>query len=104
MAYGEWGGLTKHSPEFRAMFTREAVISSDWYQQRLEAKQQQDIRRAKGILGHIASVRANDPGEAISTRLGLASRRDQAQAELARVSDPAYVDFVKGSIGAQPFD
>ncbi len=103
MAHGEHDGLTEHSPEFRAMFTREAVIESDWYHERLEAKQSQDIRLNKRLLGHIASVRAQDPSGQVSRRLHLSTRRQQAQSELDRVSAPAYLDFLAGSIGAQPF-
>lgn len=37
MAEGEWNGMTADAPEFRAIFSREAVLASDWYKARLLA-------------------------------------------------------------------
>ena len=91
-------------PADKKSVPQKAFIESDWYQKGLVTKQRQDIRRAKLILGYIASVRASDTSGAISDRLGLSPRRDNAQAELDRVSDGAYVEFLKGAIGAQPFE
>lgn len=104
MAFGEYEGLGQHSAEFRALFTREAVLASDWYRERLRTKQAQDIRLGKRLLAHITSVKAGDATGEVDARLDLASRLAQAQAELERVSAPAYLDFLAGSIGAQSFD
>ena len=38
MAYGEFEGKSITDPAIRALFTREALIASDWYQARLDAK------------------------------------------------------------------
>ena len=43
MAHGNYQGLTEKDAAFRAMFTRDALLQSDWYRQRLEAQQQHDI-------------------------------------------------------------
>jgi hypothetical protein len=32
MAKGEYEGMKLHDPEFRALFNREKILSSDWYQ------------------------------------------------------------------------
>ena len=39
MAYGQYEGMSINDPELRELFTRENLIKSDWYQQRIEAKQ-----------------------------------------------------------------
>ena len=40
MATGKYNGMDAHHPDFRAMFTRESLLASDWYRERLEIKQQ----------------------------------------------------------------
>jgi hypothetical protein len=38
MAHGEHEGKNLRHPDIRALFTREAMLASDWYQARLDAK------------------------------------------------------------------
>ena len=104
MAFGDFNGLTVGSPEFRAMFTRESVLASEWYRERLVTAQSQAIRRSGRLIRHIASARLRDTTGEITARLGLDDRAERARSDLQRVSDPSYVDFLEGSIGAQPFD
>src|SRR5690606_3680646 len=40
MAEGSYEGKTVHDSDFRAMFTRESLLKSDWYMERLTTKQQ----------------------------------------------------------------
>ncbi len=104
MAYGDYDGMKHNSPEFREMFTREAVLNSDWYHTRLKTKQVRDIHHATRLLGHLDKVCDSDVTGEISARLDLESRRNYAQAELERCSDPDYLVFIRGSLGAQPFE
>ena len=57
------------------MFTREALLESDWYLDRLKAKQRRDVAfwTARGDAG-----------------------------QLDRVSAPAYLEELVGTIGADP--
>ena len=43
MAHGEYRGMSYRDEEFRKMFTLESLESSDWYRERLDAKQKVDI-------------------------------------------------------------
>ena len=43
MARGSYEGKTASDPEIRALFTREALLASDWYRERLAMKQQRDV-------------------------------------------------------------
>lgn len=104
MAFGEYDGLTQHSPEFRVQFTRESVLQSDWYAERLQAKQRQDIGTTKRLIAHIEAARAQDPTGEVEARMGLQRRAARARAELARVSAPGHLAFLRGAVGAQPFD
>jgi hypothetical protein len=42
MAHGQCQGMTAHSPDLRQMFTRDYLLASDWYQQRLRTRQQRE--------------------------------------------------------------
>ena len=43
MAHGSYQRKGVDDPEIRAMFTREALLASDWYRERLRVKQQRDV-------------------------------------------------------------
>ena len=43
MVNGSSNGMTLDDPRFRGMFTREAVLGSDWYQQRLRMRQTKEV-------------------------------------------------------------
>lgn len=43
MTSGVWEGKTADHPVVRTLFTRHYLISSDWYAERLRAKQTRDI-------------------------------------------------------------
>ncbi|MDQ6965679.1 MAG: hypothetical protein Q9M23_02005, partial [Mariprofundaceae bacterium] len=42
MVHGSYEGMTVDDPAFRAMFTRESLMQSDWYKERLIIKQSRD--------------------------------------------------------------
>jgi hypothetical protein len=102
MAYGSYEGKDAHHPEIRALFTREALLASEWYRERLTIKQQRDValweRHARSLTEFLA--RAGHQEEA--QRLGIAARLEHARAELERVSAPQYRSSLIGTIGADP--
>jgi hypothetical protein len=99
MAHGEWEGKGVADPRVRAMFTRESVLESDWYKERLRAKQERDIAL---WIRHIAALEAfvSGPG---SAQFDVRSRLAEARAQMARVSSVAYLAELVGTIGADPF-
>ena len=87
MAGRKFGDLTLDDPRLRAMFTREAVLASDWYTERLRHKQTKDaalwerhLRFIDGRAGDYAAAR------------GIA----------ARVNSSIYLTDLVGTIGADP--
>jgi hypothetical protein len=83
MAYGHYDGKPVTDPEIRGLFTRERLLESEWYKERLRVKQSRDV--------------------ALWTRHVTATRSDAAKAGLERVSSPAYLAELVGTIGADPF-
>ena len=102
MARGSYEGKTASDPEIRALFTREALLASDWYRERLATKQQRDValwaRHTRSLREFL--TRAGHRDEA--NRLGIASLLEHARAELERVSAPEYLATLVGTIGADP--
>ncbi len=99
MAHGTWEGKGVDHPEVRAMFTREALLASDWYAERLRVKQERDVALWRR---HVASLEAFR-GAAGSEEIDLDARLTAARAQLARVSGDAYLEELVGTIGADPF-
>lgn len=102
MAYGHYENKSIQDPEIRAMFTREAMLKSDWYKQRLVTKQQRDtvlcMRNIKALEDFMGR-----PGYAVeAARLGVHDRLKEAQKELARVSSSSYLKWLEGTLGADP--
>lgn len=97
---GAAAGLAE--PAFRALFAREAVLASDWYQARLAAQQTQDVRRWRAHVAYLERFlqRVGYAGEA--ERLGIPARLAAAQRELTRVEQPAYAASLRGTLGLDP--
>lgn len=102
MAYGHWEGKDAHHPELRAMFTREALLSSEWYKARLIIKQQRDILLWERHTAYLADFLALPSHRAEAERLLVPERLEQAERELLRVRDKAYLNDLSGTIGADP--
>ena len=102
MAEGRFGDWDEHHPEFRALFTREALLASDWYRERLEIRQ----RNERSLWGrHVSSLGAflaRYPEVEARPRLDLGGRLRRARAQLEHVSRPEYVDELVGTLGADP--
>jgi hypothetical protein len=82
MAHGDYEGRDAHHPEIRAMFTRESLLASDWYAQRLRHKQRRDI--------------------ALWERHLAATGSEAARTRLEKVRSADYLEELVGTIGADP--
>ena len=102
MAYGQHEGRTERDPEVRRLFTRESLLSSDWYQGRLMAKQQRDITLWKRHCDDLAAG-LREYGEAnLALAETICRRQALAAAELTRVQRPEYITDLIGTLGAEP--
>jgi hypothetical protein len=100
MATGQYEGKDAHHPEIRALFTREALLASDWYQQRLETKQQRDADLWERHCAYLSAFLAKETHQDVAERLDIAGRLQQAQTKLAYIRTPAYLGSLRGTIGA----
>ncbi len=100
MATGEYEGLDSESPAFRALFTREYLLASDWYQERLRIKRDREIAL---LERHLAYIEARlEEGEALTgvAPPALREKQQQVQGELQRRGEPEYLQSLQGSLGA----
>ncbi|MES9855720.1 MAG: hypothetical protein ABW166_03830 [Sedimenticola sp.] len=102
MATGEYEGKDVHHPEIRAMFTRDYLLSSDWYAQRLEIKQQRESQLWQRHCDYLKSF-LERPGYAdAAEKLSIQERLDSAQQRLSYVQSGDYRKSLVGTLGADP--
>jgi hypothetical protein len=92
------------SPEFRVLFTREAVLASDWYAQRLDAKQAAAGARAHAGLASIERFVSTPGNDEPSARLDLVARIEAARAETHRLAGLQFREQLIGTVGSTPLD
>ncbi len=92
----------EHS-EIRALFTRENMLSSDWYAERLAAKQNVDIRQWDRHVRTLRTFLAKDNYAEEAARIGISDRLARAQKNLETVRSADYLQHLHGTIGAQPW-
>jgi hypothetical protein len=102
MARGSYEGKTEQDPSVRQLFTRESLLASDWYHERLATKQQRDImlwERHRDYLDTYLRERSNaEPAELDL----IVSRQQVVAAELTRLRRPEYLTELIGTLGAEP--
>ena len=99
MAQGHWEGKGIGDPEVRAMFTRESMLSSAWYNERLQVKQRKDIALWQRRVAALESFRREGLP---AININIAKRLSIARDQMARTSSPAYLEELRGTIGADP--
>ena len=102
MANGMWHGLDASHPEVRRMFTKEYLLQSDWYRERLLCKQQVDTDFWKRNIKYISNY-LNEPRRSESANeLRLPSRLEFAKRQLERVSNEKFLAELVGTLGTDP--
>jgi phosphoenolpyruvate carboxykinase (diphosphate) len=95
-------GKTLGDTEIRALFRRENVLSSDWYHERLRAKQGVDARLWERHVNYLERFQRNPSYAGVAERMGIAQRLEAARTKLAEVHAPDYVERLVGMTGAEP--
>ena len=102
MAHGDHNGKTIADPEIREMFTREALLQSDWYRRRLATKKDRDIAHWKAFEQRLVEYLAGEQHEESCEELNLRDRLAYARQKLADAQSPGYEDQLVGTLGADP--
>ncbi len=95
-------GLTLNDRALRELFTRDHLLRSAWYAERLDAKQRNDATLWRR---HVQSLELflDQPHYAdVAARMKITDRLKHARAEKTRMESGGYRDSLVGTIGVQP--
>ncbi len=102
MAHGAFEGKDAHHPDIRRLFTLEALQASDWYRERLTAKQCVDERLwRRHVAAQDAWLAENAAGGSALTAQ-MRQRREFAAGQLDRVTASGYLESLRGTLGVDP--
>ena len=104
MLHDEWEAKGLGHPEVRKLFTREAVLASDWYAARLAAKQRIDRQLWRRHVEYLNRFLKQASHADEAARLGIAERLTRARTALKRAEAAAYVEELRGTLGAEPIE
>ena len=94
MATGSYEGKDAHHLEVREMFTKENLLKSEWYRERLATKQQRDVALWKRHADYLAKFDGDGDG------IDVAARKQYVQSQLATAEAKGYLDQLVGTLGA----
>jgi hypothetical protein len=100
MAWGSHQGKGVEDAAVRCLFTREYLMESGWYRERLRAKQTRDIAL---WTRHLCAIERFQAGGDVLRGVDIEARLDESRRQLARVGAPEYLTELEGTIGADPF-
>ncbi len=102
MANGSYEGKSLSSPEVRALFNREALLKSDWYKARLEAKQKVDLTLWRRHVQYLEQYLDHPSYQDSIGRLNLKQRFEHAKEVLKSLESPAHKASLQCTLGVQP--
>jgi hypothetical protein len=102
MAHPTSGEADVNRPEIRALFTRENMMASDWYAERLAAKQRYDLRLWQGHALYLQKFLEREHYTEEAERLRIKDRLEAAWDAYHAVKSPDFLAGLRGTIGLQP--
>ena len=102
MLHDQVDGKDLNHPDVRALFTRDNMLASDWYAQRLTARQEIQVRLWQRHVEYLERflTKANYAEEA--KRLGIRERLAEARSHQDWVRSADFKKYIWGSIGVHP--
>jgi hypothetical protein len=102
MRDGAVEGVGPNDPAFRALFTRESMLASDWYHKRLQAQQRRDIRQLEHQGHYLEKFLSHANYSDVAEQLQIKDRLAANHAALANARSPEYLDQLVGTLGVDP--
>lgn len=101
MAHGHYEGKDSNHADIRKLFTRESMLSSDWYRARLEAFQKSQEKLWNKHLAALKSAQASKL-ELHSHGIELDERIAYVEKQISEVGSKGFVDSQVGTLGLDP--
>ena len=102
MANDQFEGRDLGHARIRGLFTRESLFASEWYAERLRAKQAVDAKLWQRHITYLTKFITKPHYAEESARLKIEDRLHQARNELKRIANPHYLDELRGTLGVNP--
>lgn len=102
MAHGQFERCDVGHVKVRSLFTRENMLASEWYADRLRAKQRVDARLWQRHVSYLTRFITKPHYAEEAARLGIEDKLHEARNNLKRINSPAYLDELRGTLGANP--
>ncbi|MDH3648820.1 MAG: hypothetical protein OEQ53_04010 [Saprospiraceae bacterium] len=102
MIHGHFEGKDRHHADIRSLFTRDSVLQSQWYKERLYIKQQRDIDLWTKNISYLEGFLQKKNFAGAASRLDVPGRLQGARRHLQEVSATIYLDQLQGTFGADP--
>ena len=102
MANGHYQGMDAHHPEIRAMFTRDYLLKSDWYRERLMLKQQRDVNLWQRHVDYLSTRLQDNSHSSRIADMNLQQQLEKAKKKLNELKNSEYLESLVGTLGADP--
>jgi len=102
MVYDHFEGKTASDPEIRNMFTRESLLNSSWYKDRLLNKQLNDISLWQKHLAYLNNYIKNSLNLELNDKKELEQKIKLAEEKLKYFKSTGYLKSLEGYIGLDP--
>ncbi len=89
-------------PAFRALFTRENLLASDWYRARLQAQQRRDVTAFESQARYLEKFLTRPNYTDVAQKLGIRERLAQTLASAKDAASSDYLPRLTGTLGLDP--
>jgi phosphoenolpyruvate carboxykinase (diphosphate) len=102
MRDGTFEGVGANDPGFRALFTRDTMLASDWYRARLQAQQRREVRHWTAQADYLEKFLARPNYADVAAQLRIEERLAATRAAAAAARADGYVEQLVGTLGVDP--
>jgi hypothetical protein len=102
MAHDDFEGKKLNSPEIRNLFCPKHLLSSPWYQKRLEERRSVEQKLWTRHVRYLDRFLKRKTHVDEAQRMGISERMTQAIRSLEEIESESALKRLRGTIGTQP--
>jgi len=100
MAYGHYQEKSIDDPDIRKMFSRDYLIQSDWYRERLIIKQKRDVDLWRNHAAYMEQQLGKINDDEHELREELIERVGESERMMEVLGEESYLERLQGTLGA----